>query len=174
MSSEQTVIERGTWQYIMNGDTPTHRRKKGTQAWKVVEGPPDAENEYKVCVVRQNQAEGEPKHWSLFIYQEGVTEGMLMQVEGDAVYMDYTHAPSVDQFQSDTFQDQFDLGKITETQRSQIWTAAHQIAPPRAATQAEVVENCQGWTIRLVEWLVQQGMVEPRWIESLRGIMDPL
>ena len=174
MSSPQPVIERGTWQYLMNGGTPTHRRKKGAEEWEAVEVAPTAENAYRVCVVRENQGDDEPKHWSLFIYQEGVRGGMIMQVSGDVLFMHHLHDPDFDIFGSPSFKDQFDLGTVMGMQRAQIWAAAHEIAPPRAASQAQVIENCQGWTIRLVQWLVQQGMVEPRWIESLSGMTEPV
>ncbi|KAI9799974.1 MAG: hypothetical protein M1825_004345 [Sarcosagium campestre] len=158
----------------MSGQTPTHRRRRGTEAWEAIDPTPTADNEYRICVVRQNQPPGQPLHWSLFVYQEGVPGGMMLQVTGDAVHMHYQHAQNVDLFNSSTFRDQFDLGTATEAQCSQIWSAAHMIVPPQANSQAEVVENCQGWTIRLVQWLVQQGMVSADWIGSLRDLTESL
>jgi hypothetical protein len=175
MSSQQHILEHGNWQYLMVDQSTTHRRRKGTEKWEVVEAAPvAAQNKYKICMVRQNQSYGEPLHWSLFIYQEGIRGGMMMQVKGDAIYMHHLHAQDTDLFQSESFRDQFDLGTVSETQRNEIWAAAHQIVPPRADSQAQVVENCQGWTIRFVQWLVQQRMVSSAWIESLRNMMEPV
>lgn len=174
MSSQQHIVDRRNWQYLMYGQTPTHKRRKGTEAWEAIEATPAAEDVYRICLVRQKQADGEPLHWSLFVYKEGVSTGMVMQVKGDVVHMHHLHAQDINIFGSDSFKDQFDLGIVTETQRNQIWTAAHQLAPPQADSQAQVVENCQGWTIHLVQWLVQQGIVNPAWIESLRNMMQPI
>ena len=174
MSLQQRIVDRGNWQYLMYGQTSTHKRRKGTEVWEVMDSAPAAEDVYRICVVRQNQGGGGPLHWSLFIYKEGVKIGMVIQVKGDVLHMRHWHAQDIDMFGSDSFRDQFDIGIVTETQRNQIWTVAHQLAPPKADSQGQVVENCQGWTIRFVQWLVQQGIVNPTWIESLRSMMQPV
>lgn len=174
MSLQQRIVDRGNWQYLMDGQTTTHRRRKGIEVWEAVDSAPAAEDVYRICLVRQKQLGGGPLHWSLFIYKEGVNGGMVIQVKGDVLHMRHRHAQGIDIFRSDSFRDHFDIGIVTETQRNQIWTVAHQLAPPKADSQAQVVENCQGWTIRFVLWLVQQGIVNPTWIESLRNMMQPV
>ena len=174
MSLQQRIVDRGNWQYLMCGQTSTHKRRKGTEVWEVMDSAPAAEDVYRICLVRHNQAGGGPLHWSLFIYKEGINNGMVIQVKGDVLHMRHWHAQDIDIFGSDSFRDQFDIGIVTETQRNQIWTVAHQLAPPKADSQGQVVENCQGWTIRFVQWLVQQGIVNPTWIESLRNMMQPV
>lgn len=64
-------------------------------AWKKVEAPPantqpDSRTK-QLYLVRHNQAEGEPFHWSLETadVEGGDLEGNVYQVSGDAEFMDY-------------------------------------------------------------------------------------
>jgi len=48
------------------------------------------------------QAEGEPKHWSLFVAEEG-GPGNVYQIKGDATWMTYTPVKDVNHMDSDSF-----------------------------------------------------------------------
>lgn len=72
------------------------RNPDGTKtAWKKVEAPPDSMQSdsptKQLYLVRHNQAEGEPCHWSLETanFEGGDLEGNVYQVSGDAEFMDY-------------------------------------------------------------------------------------
>ena len=75
------------------------------------------------------------------------------QVEGDEKLSD------------DNIREQRDL-----IERVRYWSLLE--IPPAARSQREVEENCQGWCLRVVERLVEDGFVEKRWIWSLRGMMQ--
>ena len=45
-------------------------------------------------IVRQEQTAGEPYHWSLFLAREG-QPGVVLQVKGDAVAMQYAHTNNI-------------------------------------------------------------------------------
>lgn len=100
---------------------------------------------------------------------------MVLQVRGDAVYMTHEHDEQAEIFRYASFRDALDLGvAVTERERGVVWEAACQTLPPRAATQREVVENCQGWTVRVVQRLVELGMVSAEKVEMLKGMMEPV
>lgn len=76
-------------------DVRTHKPDGTTTAWEKVELPPDDTQPPPPCkqlyLVRHNQAEGEPLHWSLETanVEGGDLEGNVYQVSGDAEFMDY-------------------------------------------------------------------------------------
>lgn len=76
-------------------DVRTHNPDGTKTAWKKVEAPPDNTQPASTCkqlyLVRHNQAEGEPFHWSLETadVEGGDLEGNVYQVSGDAEFMDY-------------------------------------------------------------------------------------
>lgn len=45
--------------------------------------------------------------------------------------------------------------------------------PPTAENMREVKENCQGWTIRVVEQLKARNMIQ-RDVDFLRGLQQPV
>jgi hypothetical protein len=44
--------------------------------------------------------------------------------------------------------------------------------PPSAPNRAAVTEHCQGWTVRVVRRLVEEGIAEERVVGVLEGCMD--
>lgn len=157
----------------MVGDKTTHSRVAGTTEWVAAERPPSPEKEDRLFVVRQIQAEGEPMHWSLVVGKDGARGGMVVQVKGDAIGMSHQHVQQAPIFASASFKDAFDLGvTINAAQREAIWKTAWQVPPPRAATQREVLENCQGWTVRLVQQLEYDHVINTGKVNSLKGMME--
>ena len=47
-------------------------------------------------------------------------------------------------------------------------------APPRAANQASVTENCQGWVIRVLKQLQTVGIVTEERVAFVEGIKEPI
>jgi hypothetical protein len=44
--------------------------------------------------------------------------------------------------------------------------------PPSAPNRAAVTEHCQGWVVRVVRQLVEEGIAEERIVGVLEGCMD--
>ena len=46
--------------------------------------------------------------------------------------------------------------------------------PPQAASLKEVWENCQGWCVRVLKRLGEEGVVSEEMVERVRGMVDPV
>src|SRR5436190_3091717 len=89
-------------------DGRSFKRKKGTKEWIEVGRPTIFEPQLCLSLVRQNQADGEPTHWSLHIAREG-EPGNVYQVKGDAECMRYIPPNrTVDIKESGSFKDIFE------------------------------------------------------------------
>ena len=91
--------------------------------------------------------------------------------QGDAIAMRYQHALAVNILASVTFKDTTVIAEPNAEQASRIAHWAVNVPPPSAPNQAAVEENCQGWIIRVVRHLVEEGIVEDNrltYIESLK------
>lgn len=177
-SEEGELMQLGTWEYwVVNGDT-THKRKKGTEEWKSMPLGPDPpaspSDKHTICLVRQFQSTGEPKHWSIFIYpgEDEPSEGLLLQVKGDATFMTYHLENNVNKTASASFADHYELGKITTTQRNRVQEIASGQTPPRAKTRKDVKENCQGWSIRVLQIVADEGIIGSSKVASLKPLME--
>ena len=40
--------------------------------------------------------------------------------------------------------------------------------------QAAVRENCQGWTVRVMRHLVEERIVERKWVDVAVGLQEPV
>lgn len=80
----------------------------------------------------------------------------------------------VDIMHSDSFRDHFEIAELDVSGVASVCYWANQEPPPLAPSQREVRENCQGWTIRVVRHLVEQGLVTQAWLQSLYGLMEPV
>jgi hypothetical protein len=131
-----------------------------------------------LAVIAENQAEGEPKHWSLFCYIPDATgrgKGQRWQVTGDAQFMHFEHFADIDIMNAEFFAwHQVMNSNISEAQVTRIDGIARTEPPPRAETRASVTEHCQGWTIRVLRRLAGEGMVEETSISMLQKYMDPI
>lgn len=134
------------------------------------------EEKFILALIRHNQADGEPFHWSLFVYQEGKQDkGNVFQVTGDATSMSYAHSDQgVDEFASESFRDHFQLAELDARQVAMVRQSVSSESPPSAPSRREVHENCQGWTLRVVRRLVDQGLVGERWLLSLDSLRQPV
>jgi hypothetical protein len=160
---EYTQIEGKQW-----------TRSVDTTQWVRVPTPPPAQPPaLQLMLVREHQAPGEPHHWSLCLAYEGQA-GMVYQVKGDALAMSYDHASNVNPLESVSFKDSYIIARPTAEQAARVGYWVNQEVPPRAPNQAAVQENCQGWTIRVMRRLVQEGVVAQSWLNSAENLKEPL
>lgn len=89
--------------------------------------------------------------------------------------MHYEHKEHVDPFTAEDFAWQQVVNEdLTHDQHAKIVEAVNAELPPQAKDRKSVVENCQGWTIRVLQRLVGEGVVDPNVIITLEAAMDPL
>lgn len=151
-----------------------YTRRVGTADWEMTESlPPSGPPLMELKIVRENQIENERYHWSLFLSGEG-QPGDVYQVKGDAVMMYHSHEIGVDVTSFESFKDSYIIAQPTEQQivRIRYW-ASHEV-PPSAPNQAAVTENCQSWVIRVVQRLVDEGIVEETWINTAKSLKQPV
>ena len=168
--SEGSIIRRGNREYMKSGGKE-YTRRVGTKEWTKVDSPPREIPSFNIMLVRQRQADGEPYHWSLFLGREG-ERGVAYQVKGDAVAMHYSHVNNVDLVLSDSFKDGYILALVNQQGAQRLTYWANHEAPPSAPNQAAVQENCQGWTIRVIQRLVAEGIIQPNKLQHARSLQQ--
>jgi hypothetical protein len=125
-------------------------------------------------LVLQNQAPGEPKHWSLFVSSEG-ERGDVYQVKGDAEMMAHQHKKSVDIFRSASFHTSYTIVQdLPETSEAWVKYYAEHETPPSAPNRAAVRENCQGWSYRVLTKLSEQGIITKETLTSVEAMIEPI
>ncbi|QKX59034.1 uncharacterized protein TRUGW13939_06163 [Talaromyces rugulosus] len=153
------------------------KRRRGTQKWIVFEAEkekpqgPTSDPYYVYLVQEQNPG---PLHWSLFITKENKI-GLVYQVTGDAEFM--TYQPStceINLFDSESFLNAYELAVLNEQQAAVVRQVAENEPPPRAPNRQSVLENCQGWTVRVIAKLVERGIVPTSKLELARSMVEPL
>ncbi|EEQ88672.1 uncharacterized protein BDCG_03792 [Blastomyces dermatitidis ER-3] len=154
------------------------RRKRGTQQWiesEELEGNlPTLDRALRLSLVQENQADDEPQHWSLFVAREN-EPGPVYQVKGDAECMSYQPSPGpTNILQSASFSNAYNLAVVTDAQALIVKQVAENEPPPRAVNRQAVVENCQGWTIRVIAKLVARGIVDSAKLEMARSMVQPI
>lgn len=153
-------------------------------AWKKVEAPPantqpDSRTK-QLYLVRHNQAEGEPFHWSLETadVEGGDLEGNVYQVSGDAEFMDYRpnqDGVPVPTLSNPDIRDYFVLvPKLTPELEDIVKKVAAAEPPPQAKSRKEVKENCQYWVIRVMKKLVDLGMMDTQKVVDCQNLLEPV
>lgn len=155
-------------EYCSSSDgTQFKRRVKsdGTRtSWQPVSPQLEPEDSpLSLMLVLQEQAEGEPFHWSLFIAREGEA-GSVYQVKGDATFMRHVFAQNVRVLSSSSYHTSYVLAQLNDGEEAIVRGYAQAEVPPRAENRATVTENCQGWTIRVLRRLQGAGIVSAEWI----------
>ncbi|KAJ5183471.1 hypothetical protein N7492_001087, partial [Penicillium capsulatum] len=149
-------------------------RRKGTQQW--IEYTPEtpsipasnADSPLYLSLVLEEQGPREPFHWSLLVAR-GSEPGFVYQVHGDAEYMIYEPSDGpVDIVNSECFSNLYQLATVSEEQGLVVNEVAQKEPPPRAPDRRSVTENCQGWVVRVIEKLVERGIV------LARSMLEPL
>ena len=153
-------------------------------------------------LVRLHQATSPKKHWLLHLAPENAA-GNTYEVTGDAEFMRYAHSrPGEDVIiaELEGVADVFEVagfawdpeagvegmgegkGKnkskefegFKEEVKERIEKVVAREKPPAAADRRSVWENCQGWVVRVVEGLVEEGLVERRRLEMVKGLLEPV
>ncbi|KAI3394827.1 hypothetical protein diail_2164 [Diaporthe ilicicola] len=179
----------------------THKSDGTKTAWKKVETPPEndipsASPSKQLYLVRHNQAEGEPLHWSLETadVEGGDLDGNVYQVSGDAEFMDYRPSQDVPTLSNLDIRDvsyNFQIAtepifilrtqeyfvlvpKLTLQMEEILRHVAAAEPPPRARSRKEVTENCQYWAIRVMKKLVECGVVESQKVIDCQKLLEPI
>ena len=89
--------------------------------------------------------------------------------------MYYASKHNIDVFNSTSFHDaQIVNGNMNEHQQSRVGQVAYETTPPSAPSVREVKENCQGWVIKVLWQLQEEGMVAAEKIHSVELLKDPI
>ena len=75
---------------------------------------------------------------------------------------------------SGTFLNMYELATLTTETTAVIQQVAEQELPPRAETRRDVKENCQGWTIRVLDKLVARGIVANTKLQMARSMVQAI
>ena len=126
-----------------------------------------------LMLVLEKQAEGEPKHWHLFVSFEG-KPGSVYQVTGDATFMRHEFQRNSSPLISESFHASYVLAQLEEGQEDIVRSCARMEAPPSAENRAAVKENCQGWVIRVLQRLREAEIVSERWLKFAEGLEEPV
>src|SRR6266487_4158462 len=155
-------------------DGRSFKRRKGTEEWTEVGRVATFEARLCLSLVRQNQVDNEPTHWSLYVAREG-EPGRLYQVKGDAEFMEYRPSDGmIDIKLSQSFLDMYELASLTEEQAKVVEEVAQNETPPRAEDRRFIKENCQGWTVRVIAKLVAKDLVSNAKLEMVKDMLEPL
>ncbi|KAJ4300169.1 hypothetical protein N0V88_002838 [Collariella sp. IMI 366227] len=154
-------------EYIEYSDGTSQTRKLGRATgqpladWTIVVKPP-AEPEQssqsttrQLSVIAENQAEGEPRHWTLFSHiptrDDGTGPGQVWQVKGDAEFMYFEHVGVVDQMRSDGFSwQQLVCKDLSEEQLKKVDAVCRGEKPPNALRVANKGKNSSFRKLNLI------------------------
>ncbi|KAH6973917.1 hypothetical protein EDB80DRAFT_595733 [Ilyonectria destructans] len=101
--------------------------------------------------------------------------GQVWQVKGDAEHMRHQHSPNNDILDSASFAwHQVLNANLSDSQFARVDQISQAEPAPSAANRAAVTENCEGWVIRVLWCLVNEGRVEEGAVTMLQGYMDPI
>lgn len=147
--------------------------------WEMVEAPPQPEEAANdpdpLCLylVMKNQAEGELRHWCLFVGRE-TGPGTVYQVTGDNTFMHYQHEADEDIRNSDEFYTAYQLCELSDDGLRLLDGIVHRVPPPQAENRASVTENCQTWVIRVLRELQSSHVVDEGTVDSMEAMLEPI
>ena len=165
---------------ILSTPTGTYSRTAGQTRWRHIAAskppePAEPEPLIPIMIVREDQATNERDHWSLFAaHGEGQSVGTMYQVTGDATLMTYQKLTNVNIMIAPGFKDAFELANLTKQQADLLDELAADETPPQAPDEKTVTETCQGWTVRLIQKLVDRGLVDQAKIDHVKALQQPL
>lgn len=96
----------------------------------------------------------------------------MYQVTGDHTYMVHDHKEGVNVLDFENFVDIHQLAELDAQKAECVAYWANEEPAPRAETQAQVRDTCQSWTLRVVRWLIAEGIVEEKWDKALGDLID--
>lgn len=154
------------------------RRKTRDTGWELLEDiRPSAQplpsrpnsTELRLLVVRENQAEGEPKHWYLCLCRDDDFCVRTFQVTGDATHMVLKTEVNIDRLHAPDYLTSYELkAGLLQEHVSLIESIVVSEPAPEAPNRRSVKENCQGWTLRVLARLADKDLVEAKDIDWLR------
>ncbi|KAI1179250.1 hypothetical protein F4777DRAFT_504207 [Nemania sp. FL0916] len=152
------------------------RNNGTTTEWEphIPEELPPAEAGPQLCLWLVRLQQPGPYHWLLAIASEQGGRGNIYQVKGDTVHMHYQHAEDVDVFLSNSYHDSYNMAYLSGDDAAWVAQVANSQPPPRAENAASIIENCQGWTIRVLQELEAHKVVSDVSVNTARGMMEPL
>ena len=130
-----------------------------------------------LSLVLQDQGPTQPKHWLLYVAlaNEKESGGRCFQVTGNPLCMVYW-APdkliNIKKFKS--YFDTVELTGVTKKEAAMVQEIASQERPPRARDWPSRTENCQGWTVRVLNKLNERGVVPQSKIRSVESMMESI
>ncbi|KAJ5616214.1 hypothetical protein N7537_001328 [Penicillium hordei] len=179
---ETTIKTRG-FREVCEVDGRPFFRKRGAQEWtedkcnpEELKPPVENPNLY-LYLVQEEQAPGEPNHWALFLADENEPDyGYVYQVTGDAEDMKYEpSAEKINVVDAGLTSNVYTLAVVSQEQARAarvVKQAAEEELPPQAENLKSVTENCQGWTVRVIDRLVKEKIVMPQKLELARSLMQ--
>lgn len=123
----------------------------------------------RLLVVRENQAQGEPKHWDLCLCRDDDFCVRIFQVTGDATHMVLKTEEDMERLHAPDYHTSYGLRTGLLPQHISLLESTVLSEPaPEAPDRRSVKENCQGWTLRVLARLAEKDLVEARDIEWMR------
>ncbi|KAF2735113.1 hypothetical protein EJ04DRAFT_576356 [Polyplosphaeria fusca] len=146
---------------------------------------------FTLYLLRQNQYPEEPLHWALIVTpteefaclrKESVSSfdnnlycTYIFQVRGDAEGMKYEPERVFKPLSLlDYLHSTFEIGTIGYDDLKTVTQVAEREEPPRARNRREATENCQAWSIRVLEKLVDLELIKKEKSDMLRAMVEPL
>lgn len=153
-------------------------RLRGTSQWQPYKPDSPApistqDNKNHLSIVLHQQASGR-NHWVLFLAKEG-EKGDVLEVKGDAEFMRY--APSTEPVNPVTLEGyvtSYELAAISDDQVAVVREIARKEPPPSAPNRRMVIENCQGWVVRVMGQLVARGIIPPHKLDMTKRLQEPI
>ena len=153
-------------------------RLRGANQWQPYKPDPPApvstqDHKFHLSIVLHQQASGR-NHWVLFLAKEG-EEGDILEVKGDAEYMRYALSTEpVNPVTLEGYVTSYELAAISEDQVAVVREIAGKEPPPSAPNRRMVIENCQGWVVRLTGQLVTRGIIPPHKLDMAKSLQEPI
>lgn len=123
----------------------------------------------RFLIVREDQAEGEPKHWYLGLCSDDDVCVRVFQVTGDATYMVFKTEENIDRLHSSDYHSSYELkADLVPRDVSIVEEVVQAEPPPQAPDRRSVKENCQGWTLRVLDRLAGGGLVKAKDVDWIR------
>ncbi|KAK7973419.1 hypothetical protein PG988_007553 [Apiospora saccharicola] len=127
-----------------------------------------------LSVVLQNQAPGEPRHWSLVV---GVPNhpGLVYQVTGDATLMHYNHENDRNIWIEDATHTSYQVvGELDQDGQDRVKHVVNSTPPPQAEDRRAVTENCQGWVVRVLRRLRLKNVIPEDVVDTIEAMVEPV
>ncbi|KAK7917657.1 hypothetical protein PG985_011265 [Apiospora marii] len=127
-----------------------------------------------LSVVLQNQAPGEPRHWSLVV---GVPSypGLVYQVTGDATFMHYNHESDRNIWvEEETYTFYQVVRELDQAGQDRVRHVVDSTPPPQAESRRAVTENCQGWVVRVLRELQSHDVVNEDAVDKIEAMVEPV